>query len=402
MTSLVGGLLAELADVGRSDSGGYDRPAWSGVDLECRQWFVQCADALDLDVETDRNGNLWAWWHPSLPATAFVIGSHLDSVPEGGAYDGPLGVASAFAAIGALRRDGFTPRRPVAVVAFADEEGARFGVACVGSRLLTGALTPDRALALRDDDGTTMAEALRRAGVDPDRVGRDDERRARIGEFVELHIEQGHLPVGADPAVHGLAAAGAPVGVSDRIWPHGRWRVDLPGQQNHAGTTPMGARRDPIVRLAHIVLAVRRGAIDAGALATVGKVRVAPGAVNAVAGTATLWIDARGEQEQTVRRVLSHVRRATGVAPLEESWTAETAFDSGITAALADVLGGVPVLPSGAGHDAGALALAGIPAGMILVRNPTGISHAPEERADDDDCERGVEALMTAIRHRAG
>lgn len=403
MTSLVGGLLGELADIGRTGRGGYDRRAWTDVDLDCRQWFVQCADALDLDVETDRNGNLWAWWYPMLPATALVLGSHLDSVPQGGAYDGPLGVASAFAAIAALRRDGFVPARPVAVVAFADEEGARFGAACVGSRLLTGALDAGRALGLRDDEGTTMADALRRVGMEPEHVGRDAGRLARIGEFIELHIEQGHLPAraGAADAGRGLAAIGSAIGVSDRIWPHGRWRVDLAGQQNHAGTTPMDARRDPLVRLAAVVLAVREGAIAAGALATVGKVHVAPGAVNAVAGAASLWIDARADQEPTVRRVLAHVRRVTGVELLEESWTAETAFDPGLTASLADSLGAVPVLPSGAGHDAGVLSLAGIPTGMILVRNPTGISHAPEERAEDADCERGVEALTTAIRSRA-
>jgi len=401
VTSLVGGLLGELADVGRTRKGGYDRRAWTGVDVECRQWFVQCADALDLDVETDRNGNLWAWWQPSLPRTALVLGSHLDSVPQGGAYDGPLGIASAFAAIGALRRDGFAPGRPVAVAAFADEEGARFGAACVGSRLLTGALRREEALELRDDDGTTLAEALRRAGVEPEHVGRDEERLQRIGEFLELHIEQGHLPTRAGTGALGLAAAGAAVGVSDRIWPHGRWRVDLTGQQNHAGTTPMGARRDPLVRLADIVLAVREGAIAAGALATVGRVTVSPGAVNAVAGSATLWIDARAAHEPTVRRVLAHVRRVTGAELLEESWTAETAFDQGLTASLSEILGAVPVLPSGAGHDAGVLSLAGIPAAMILVRNPTGVSHAPDEHAEDDDCERGVDALVTAIRHRA-
>jgi len=400
MSSMVGGLLGELADVGRTRSGGYDRPAWSAPDLESRQWFVQCADALDLDVETDRNGNLWAWWHAGLDASALVLGSHLDSVPNGGAYDGPLGVASAFAAVASLRRDGFVPSRPLAVVAFADEEGARFGAACAGSRLLTGALSAERALALRDADGTTMAEAMSAAGIDPAHAGADAARLARIGEYIELHIEQGHLAT--DTGAAGLSAAGAPVGVADRIWPHGRWRVDLPGQQNHAGTTPMAARRDPMVRLAHIVLAVREGALAAGALATVGKVSVTPGAVNAVAGGASLWIDARADEEPAVRRVLAHVRRVTGTEATEESWTAETAFDRGLTASVAAALGGVPLLPSGAGHDAGVLALAGIPTTMLFVRNPSGVSHAPEERAEDDDCERGVDALVTTIRHRAG
>jgi len=401
VTSLVGGLLGELADVGRTGAGGYDRRAWTDVDIDCRQWFVQCTDALDLDVETDRNGNLWAWWQPSLPKRALVLGSHLDSVPQGGAYDGPLGIASAFAAIGALRRDGFVPGRPIAVAAFADAEGTRFGASRVGSRLLTGALRPDDALHLRDDDGTTLADALRRTGVAPEHVGRDEERLQRIGEFLELHIEQGHLPVRAGTGALGLAAAGAALGVADRIWPHGRWRVELAGHQNHAGTTPMSTRRDPLVRLADIVLAVREAAIGAGALATVGKVTVSPGSVNAVAGAATLWIDARADQESTVRRVLAHVRRVTGAEPLEESWSAATALDPALSVSLADILGAVPVLSAAAGHDAGVLSFAGIPTGMILVRNPTGVSHGPDEHAEDADCEQGVDALVTAIRHRA-
>jgi N-carbamoyl-L-amino-acid hydrolase len=398
--SIVGGLLGELSGVGRSDAGGYDRPAWTSADFECRAWFVQCADALDLEVETDRNGNLWAWWRAEAPGKAFVLGSHLDSVPNGGAYDGPLGVASAFAAVADLQRDGFVPARPIAVVAFADEEGARFGVACAGSRLFVGALLPEPALALRDRDGVSMREAMTRAGRDVAHLGRDDERLARVGEFVELHIEQGHLPRRDGEA--GLAATDAPVGVADGIWPHGRWRIDIPGQQNHAGTTPMNARKDPLISLSQVVLAVRQAAVASGALATVGKVRVIPGAVNAVAGMASLWIDARAADEKIVRRVLARVRRDTGFTPSEESWTAETAFDPGLSAEVASMLGDVPVLPSGAGHDAGVLSLAGVPTTMVLVRNPTGISHSPEEYAEDDDCEAGVDALVKIIRNRVG
>ena len=148
-------------------------------------------------------------------------------MPDGGAFDGPLGVVWALAAVDQLRQDGFAPARPIGVVNFADEEGARFGVACAGSRLITGALGADRARGLSDVDGVTMAEAMRRAGRDPGTLGRDDETLARIGAFVELHVEQGR----------GLVDLGQPVGVGSDIWPHGRWRVDVPGEANHAGTT---------------------------------------------------------------------------------------------------------------------------------------------------------------------
>lgn len=389
-------LLEELAPIGRNaQTGGYDRLSFSRADSDCRSWFEQCSDALGLDVETDRNGNLWAWWGGSLPGQALVLGSHLDSVPSGGGYDGPLGIASAFSAVAELQRDGLTPARPLAVVAFVEEEGARFGVACAGSRLLTGALSPDRARALRDADGVSLAEAMRGSGLDPASLGRDEDRLARVGEYIELHVEQGHLPSST-----GSAGLEVPVGVADRIWPHGRWRVDFVGQQNHAGTTPMLARRDPMIGLASVVLSVRSAAITEGALATVGKIQVAPGAVNAVAREASLWIDARAADEAIVRRVLATVRRETGFAPTEESWTPETAFDLPLALTLARELGDVPVLPSGAGHDAGVLALAGVPSAMILVRNPTGVSHAPEERADDSDCEAGVAALVEVIRSR--
>lgn len=383
-------LLGELADIGRGDSGGYQRLAWTIADSDCRAWFVQNAEARGLDVEVDRNGNLWGWLNPSLPGTALVVGSHLDSVPRGGAFDGPLGVASAFAALDEL--SDFAPSRPLAIVAFADEEGARFGVACAGSRLLTGALEPDTFRALADADGVTAAEAMTKAGGSPQDVGPDAERLARIGEFIELHVEQGHLATSA--GFDGLTED-APLGLATEIWPHGRWRVDLAGQQNHAGTTRLADRRDPMLDLAAVILEVRRAAEERGILATVGKVRVSPGAVNAIPGSASLWIDARGGDEARVREAIAQIGRDASL----ESWTPTTRFDEGFVADVGAALGGqLPLLPSGAGHDAGVLALAGVPTAMILVRNPSGISHAPEEYAEDADCERGVLALAAAIR----
>jgi N-carbamoyl-L-amino-acid hydrolase len=400
----VSALLDELSDVGRAREGGYARLAWTTADAECRSWFTQAAESRDLAVETDRNGNLWAWWHPELAGTALVVGSHLDSVPNGGAFDGPLGIVSAFLAIDRLVASGFQPDRPLAVVAFADEEGARFGIACAGSRLLTGALDADVARALTDTDGVSMAEAMRAADHPAEFVGPDPDRLARIGEYIELHVEQGHLPTSA--GTDGLSED-APLGLATMIWPHGRWRLDLDGQQNHAGTTRLADRRDPMLDAARVLLAVRSAAEDAGVLATVGKFEVHPGAVNAIPGRVSLWIDARGENEDRVRRALATIAGVAGSNPYEESWTPTTVFDGTLAAELAVSLESSigdrpPLLPSGAGHDAGVLALAGIPAAMILVRNPSGISHAPEEFADDGDCERGVVALAEAIRARSG
>src|SRR5439155_5798008 len=152
-------------------------------------------------------------------------------------YDGPLGVVSAFAAVDELRARGVAPAKPVAVVAFADEEGARFGVACLGSRLLTGTIEPAGALALADADGVTLAEAMHAAGADPAAAGPDEDLLGRVGAFVELHVEQGR----------GLVELGAPVGVATGIWPHGRWRYRFTGEANHAGTTRLADRRDPML-----------------------------------------------------------------------------------------------------------------------------------------------------------
>jgi len=398
-------LLSELSGVGRDPAGGVTRFAWAVAELELREWFSARAASLGLDVETDGNGNLWAWWGQSasgasLPGTAFVVGSHLDSVRSGGEWDGPLGVASAFAALESLNASGWMPTRPVAVVAFVEEEGGRFGLACLGSRLLTGAVAPLHVLGLVDDDGATLAEAMTAAGHDIDRVGPDPARLARIGAFVELHIEQGRMPL--PNGERGLAGAGRPVGVAREIWPHGRWRIDLAGVPDHAGTTALADRVDPVLAMAEGIVEVRRAAAELGILGTVGRVRVQPGAVNAIASSASLWVDARGEQPERVRELVELVERRLGFAANLESWTEMTPFDAALTDDVSAAIGGeVPRLPSGAGHDAGVLSLAGIPTAMLFVRNPTGVSHSPEEHAEEADAVAGVAALTAVIRRMA-
>jgi beta-ureidopropionase / N-carbamoyl-L-amino-acid hydrolase len=390
-----GSMWADLAPVGRNPStGGYRRCAWTAADATLREWFTAEAGRRGLDVTTDRAGNLWAWTaDPDAGQPGLVLGSHLDSVPDGGAFDGPLGIVSALAALDRLDRAAF--RRPVGVACFADEEGARFGVACAGSRLVTGVLDPDRARGLTDDDGTTMAEAMTRAGLDPAVVGRDDEALRRIGTFVELHVEQGRALVDRSSAV----------GVASSIRPHGRWRLDLRGRADHAGTTRLADRQDPMLALAAAVLGAREAAVRHGALATVGKVRVRPNGVNAIPSEVTAWLDARGPDEAGVRQVVAAVGTAAGADPVEESWTPGTSFEPSLRDRLAGLLGGdgtpAPVLATGAGHDAGILAAAGIPTAMLFVRNPTGVSHSPAEHAEPDDCAAGVAALARVVEELA-
>lgn len=390
----------DLLAVGQDAStGGYRRYAWNDADMTCREWFVAQCQARSLDVQPDRNGNLWAWWlpegHSGEVTDAFVTGSHLDSVPDGGAFDGPLGVVSSLLAVDEVRARGVNIRRPVGVVLFADEEGARFGMSCVGSRLTTGALDADRARALTDRDGTTLAEAMRRVGVDPATLGRDEEAMARIGLFVELHVEQGRDLVHRDEAI----------GVAEAVWPHGRWRLDFTGEPNHAGTTRLIDRRDPVLTFAQTVLAARRIAADSDGLATLGRMTVEPGATNGIASHVAAWLDARAADTATMDRIVEQISLAaadaatadgTAVTVSTESSTPRVEFDHRIRTRLADLLGGVPVLPTGAGHDAAILST-DVDAAMIFVRNPTGVSHAPNEFAEPDDCAAGVDALATIM-----
>ncbi len=386
-------MWAELAPVGRAaGSGGYRRFAWTREDHTLREWFAGQAAARGLDLTTDRMGNQWAWWgDPDRDGPGLVLGSHLDSVPDGGAYDGPLGVVSAFAALDTLRANGFYPVQPIAVANFGDEEGARFGVACAGSRVITGAMDPDRARALRDDAGITLAQALTTAGRDPATLGRDDETLRRVGTFIELHVEQGR----------GLADLDRAVAVGASINPHGRWRLDLAGEANHAGTTRLADRHDPMLVLAEVIATARRAADAHDAVATIGKVRVEPNGVNAIPSLVQAWLDARAPDADVVRRVVGDVSAAAGTTATEESFTDGTVFAPELTARLAAVLDDAPVLATGAGHDAGILANAGISAAMLFVRNPTGVSHSPAEHADLADCLAGVDALTRVVRELA-
>jgi N-carbamoyl-L-amino-acid hydrolase len=430
-------LWESLLPIGRNEqTGGYRRFSWTPADTECRAWFCAAAAERELAVTPDNNGNLWAWWDPPamtgaqqpevsvqqpapsggpppvagasatrLPRSgAIVTGSHLDSVPNGGAFDGPLGVVSGFAAIDLLRARGCVPVRPIAVAAFCEEEGARFGVACLGSRLLTGVVTADAARALRDGDGVTLADAMAAAGRDPAQLGPDEDLLASLGAFVELHIEQGRAL--AQPL-------GAAIGIAQGIWPHGRWRFDFAGHADHGGTARLSDRRDPMLPFAATVLAARECADRLGTLATFGKIAAEPGGVNAVSSSVRAWLDARAPDQdgltRTVTQIRSAAREAADAHGVELTVAAESAspavgFDPGLRARVAAVLtaAGIdaPVLPTGAGHDAGVLA-ARVPTAMLFVRNPTGISHAPAEHADAADCELGVIALAAVLEDLA-
>ncbi len=391
----------DLKPIGRDrDSGGYRRYAWTGADTDCRAWFKAQAETRGLTYELDRNGNQWAWLGDPAAGDAVVTGSHLDSVPDGGAFDGPLGVVSSFAALDELRSRGAEFTRPLAIVNFGDEEGARFGLACVGSRLTAGQLTIEAAHRLRDGDGVSLPQAMEAAGYDPYGIGADPERLARIGAFVELHVEQGRA----------LDLSGDPVGIASAIWPHGRWRFDFRGEANHAGTTRLVDRRDPMLSYAETVLAARREAELAGAVATFGKISVEPNGVNAIPSLVRGWLDSRAADQATLDTVVTGIEKAAreyaerhgiDLDVVRESFTPVVEFEDALRDELGSILGAraerpLPVLGTGAGHDAGILS-GSIPTAMLFVRNPTGVSHSPAERAAEDDCLAGVTALADVL-----
>jgi beta-ureidopropionase / N-carbamoyl-L-amino-acid hydrolase len=291
-----------------------------------------------------------------------------------------------------------TPSRPIGVAMFVEEEGSRFGVACLGSRLATGRIDPDEAAKLRDDDGVFLLDAMASAGIES-KLGPstllDD-----VDLFVELHVEQGR----------DLVHRGAAVGVGSTSWAHGRWRFDFAGQPNHAGATAMDDRRDPMLTYAMTVLAANKQARLSEARATFGRVAVSPNVTNSVPERVRAWLDARGPEADKLEAVVSAIvrqaqeraiRDGTSVDVVAESTSPTVDFDVPLSLRIADILNDAPMIATGAGHDAAILQLAGIPSAMLYVRNPTGISHAPEEHAETADCLAGIDALTKVLAELA-
>ena len=381
-------MWADLAPVGRSaSSGGYFRQPFTSPERELDAWFAEQAEARGLRVERDEIGNVVAWWDAG-DGPGVLTGSHFDSVLDGGAYDGPLGVVSALAAVDALRERGVVPARPIGVATFVEEEGSRFGIACLGSRLATGA-SWETARELRDRDGVAFGDVA---------AGGSSALLAQVATYVELHVEQGR----------DLVERGAAVGVGSEIWPHGRYRLDFAGEANHAGTTRMEDRVDPMLTYAMTALAANKQARLAGQRATFGRVEVTPNGTNAVPSLVTAWLDARCATDAALADLVETISRqateradrdGTSVTVTPESVSGSVAFDPALAATIAadHANGDWPIIPTAAGHDAGILSAAGIPTAMLFVRNPTGVSHSPAEHAEMSDCLVGVAALADTL-----
>lgn len=390
---------AELAAIGGSGTA-VTRLGLSADEQRARDLVGRWLAARGATVRRDPAANLWARFGGEGPA--IVVGSHLDSVPSGGRFDGALGVLCAVEAVDALLDAGRAFRRPVEIVGWCDEEGARFGIGLFGSCAAFGRL-PDGAAARADRDGITIADALRALGESGDPASA---RRApeAIAAYLELHIEQGPR----------LADAGKALGVVSDIVGILHARVTVRGRQDHAGATIMTARADALAAAAEMVLAVEAIATRLpDAVGTVGEIAVRPNAKNVVPGECVFSLDLRARSEETVESLGREVRVA--IRRIGDA--------RGVTSAI-DVLSRVPAVPldpalrdlfarsaaavgvaapelfSGAGHDAENAQLAGVPTGMLFVRS-TGGSHNPNELAADADAAQGAQALALAIAELA-
>lgn len=381
-------MLAEVEQIGLDPSGATTREAWSAEDRASGEWFMDTASRLGLEPRRDPAGNLWAT--PREPGPWWASGSHLDSVRRGGRFDGALGVVAAFAVAARAKA-------PLAVVSFADEEGARFNTPTFGSRALVGALDVEEALARVDDEGITLAAAMTGAGVDPGAIGSAPAWLEKLRGFVELHIDQARM----------VAEAGFAAATVDRLAARMRLRATLRGQADHAGTTRATERRDALAAAARVIVAAEDEArLHEEMVFTPARIEVEPNAATTVPSRAALWLDARAPEPAPVeawRSAVSDRAEQTALASgvgLElrtASWSPGSEFDLAVRAALAAALPpGSPSVTCFAGHDAGVLGRRR-PTGMVLVRNEAGISHAPEESVSPEDAAIAANGILTAL-----
>lgn len=390
--------IEAVNEIGRiAGQPGINRVSFSDADMAGRRWLMGRMEEAGLQARIDAVGNVFGRWNCGS-GPVVMAGSHLDTVPQGGPLDGTLGVCAALEAVRAMKGSGIAPARPVEVVCTADEEG-RFG-GMLGSQVICGEVGPDWIARAVDDSGLRLAEAMRTQGLDPEAaVARD---ASDIAVFLELHIEQG--PV--------LARADVPIGIVDAISGVFNWTVTLTGEANHSGTTPMDGRRDAFRGLADFGAAMPAILARAGGpetRLTVGKVALDPNFPHSIAGAAVFSVIGR-DVDEAVMRTLAEACRAEireaadrnglGSDIAEQSWLPPTRLDDAVAGTLIEITrrSGLEarMMASGAGHDVQTFARH-CPAGLIFVPSIGGISHAPAERTDWADIERGANVLTRAI-----
>jgi hydantoinase/carbamoylase family amidase len=402
--------LDELARIGALPISG---DGWTGVerlvftpeDMQAREYVKEVMARAGLEVRVDAIGNIIGRLEGRAPgAPAVMTGSHIDTTRYAGQYDGTVGVLGgieALRAIGALPPDA-RPKHSIEVVVFTSEEPARFGMGLLGSKAMTGALSRDDLDRLVDQNGVTLAEAMRQVGLDPEQLRDARLASGQLKAFVELHIEQGAV----------LESRGVPVGLVTVIAAPTDFRATLTGRSGHSGSTPMSLRRDAGAAAAEVVLAVERAALESpspNTVGTVGVVAIGPGAINVVPGTAILDVDIRDSdgraKDAAVERVQADIEAICRRRNIEHRIETLTRLEP-ISAdqAIQDVIGrrcrdsGVDFLPmvSGAFHDAMAIAEVA-PMGMIFVPSRAGVSHHPEEYTSPDEIALGTQLLADVL-----
>lgn len=391
---------AALAEISETP-GALTRVYLSPEHLRANQCVAAWMAAAGMRVRQDSVGNVCGRYEAQTPnAPALLLGSHLDTVRNAGHYDGMLGVLAAIEVVAELHRTG--RRLPVAleVIGFADEEGTRFGITLLGSRGLTGTWPPAW-LARTDADGISVARALETAGLDPARIGEAARPPGAFCGYLELHIEQGPC----------LEAADLPLGVVTAINGARRLNCVFTGEANHAGTVPMGQRKDALAAAAEWTLAVEQITTARGQhrVATVGSLHCLPGAVNVIPGEVQLTLDIRGPEEAPLAALLAELlseaeqiaaRRGLRFSAEQfyaiHATTCDAALQTHLRESVAAVQGRSLSLPSGAGHDAIAIAERW-PVGMLFVRCDRGISHHPDESVDEADVALAVAAYFAAV-----
>ncbi|MEZ4670914.1 MAG: Zn-dependent hydrolase [Anaerolineae bacterium] len=384
--------LDHLAHFGGDTGPGINRMAYNAADGAGRRWIETQMRAMGMSISVDALGNTIARYpgtDPSLPPIA--LGSHTDTVPNGGKYDGALGVLSALACVRALHTAGQRLRHPVEIINFTAEEATLPG-ATFGSRGMVGAL-PANALQLTAWDGRPSADHLRDAGLNPDRIAEAVRPNGAVAAYVELHIEQGGI----------LDKAHIPIGVVLGIVGIRRYDMSFAGYANHAGTTPMADRKDALVAAARFITYLNELAVRMGIVGTVGSLQVYPGAPNVIPGKVDLTFEIRSLDNALLDQAIADIK--TFLAPfevslLEVSNKAPVPCDRTLLAAVAAASDELNLahqeIASGAGHDAMCMA-AITPIAMIFVPSRNGVSHSPDEFTESFDCVNGARVLMGTL-----
>lgn len=393
--------LDELSRIGLMDSGGVTRPGYSAEEKEAKELVIKWMKSAGLTVTADGAGNVFGRLEGKADGPSIASGSHVDSVPNGGHFDGPLGVLSALEVAESWKETGYIPEKPYEVVIFSDEEGSRFKSSLTGSRAFMGQLKQEEMDCLRDENGKTFREVLSEYGSSAEECLTAGRNRREIETFVEVHIEQGKV----------LERENQPVGVVKGIAGPASLEVTFTGEAGHAGNTPMAGRRDPLVAASLFVASIEKfpKQISDTAVATVGKLNVHPNGFNVIAQEVILTVDIRDIFEETRDQLLDQIKNKARKIADERSIDVQMKLNakikplpinenlqSGIAKSLEKFDIKPIYIPSGAGHDTMIVGTE-IPAAMLFVRSKDGISHNPREWTSLNDCVYGVHVLKDFV-----